>query len=89
MKLHRTPIASAVALVIMSAAYAQDASNLNTVVVTGIRGSIENSIAIKKNSDSIVEVVTAEDIGKLPDASIADSAFSALACVHRKYVHFQ
>ncbi len=73
MKLHRTPIASAVALVIMSAAYAQDASNLNTVVVTGIRGSIENSIAIKKNSDSIVEVVTAEDIGKLPDTSIAES----------------
>jgi iron complex outermembrane receptor protein len=73
MKLHRTPIASAVALALMSAAYAQDATNLNTVVVTGIRSSIESSIAAKKNSDSIVEVITAEDIGKLPDTSIAES----------------
>jgi iron complex outermembrane receptor protein len=54
-------------------AFAQQASNLGTVTVTGIRGSIESSIAIKKNSDSIVEVVTAEDIGKLPDVSIAES----------------
>jgi iron complex outermembrane receptor protein len=73
MKLHRTPIASAVALVLVSAAYAQDTANLDAVVVTGIRSSIETSIAAKKNSDSIVEVVTAEDIGKLPDTSIAES----------------
>jgi iron complex outermembrane receptor protein len=43
------------------------------VVVTGIRGSIESSIAIKKDSDNIVEAITAEDIGKLPDVSIAES----------------
>ena len=76
MKLHRTPIASAVALVLMGPAlpsYAQQVGTLGTVVVTGIRGSIESSIAIKKNSDSIVESVTAEDIGKLPDVSIAES----------------
>ncbi len=73
MKLHRTPIAAAVALVVMGSAFAQDAASLNTVVVTGIRGSIESSIAIKKHSDSIVEAITAEDIGKLPDVSIADS----------------
>lgn len=44
-----------------------------TVVVTGIRHSIEDSIAIKRDSGSIVEVISAEDIGKLPDTSIADS----------------
>lgn len=44
-----------------------------TVVVTGLRHSIETSIATKKESDSIVEVVTAEDIGKLPDVSIAEN----------------
>lgn len=44
-----------------------------TVVVTGIRHSIEDSIAIKRDSSSIVEVISAEDIGKLPDTSIADS----------------
>jgi iron complex outermembrane receptor protein len=43
------------------------------VTVTGIRGSIETSMAIKRDSDSIVEAVTAEDIGKLPDVSIAES----------------
>jgi iron complex outermembrane receptor protein len=44
-----------------------------TVTVTGIRRGIEGAISVKKNSDSIVESVSAEDIGKLPDASIAES----------------
>ena len=78
-------VAAAVAAVLAGAsgqARAQDANNANNgadndaleeVVVTGIRHGIENSIAVKKNSDSIVESVTAEDIGKLPDTSIAES----------------
>ncbi len=45
----------------------------NVVVVTGIRRGIEAAISVKKNSDSIVEAVSAEDIGKLPDNSIAES----------------
>ena len=44
-----------------------------TIVVTGIRQSIRNSVNQKRNNTSIVEVITAEDIGKLPDASIAES----------------
>lgn len=43
------------------------------VVVTGIRRGIESAISVKKNSDAIVEAVSAEDIGKLPDNSIAES----------------
>ena len=43
------------------------------IVVTGIRSSIRSSVSQKRNSTSIVEVITAEDIGKLPDASIAES----------------
>ncbi|WP_374357800.1 TonB-dependent receptor [Thermomonas sp.] len=50
-----------------------DAKNLDTVVVTGIRGGIERAIDIKKESTSIVEAISAEDIGKLPDSSIAES----------------
>ncbi|MBL8514936.1 MAG: TonB-dependent receptor plug domain-containing protein, partial [Betaproteobacteria bacterium] len=46
---------------------------VDQVVVTGIRRSIESSISTKRNSDSIVEAVSAEDIGKLPDSSIAES----------------
>lgn len=44
-----------------------------TVVVTGIRRSLEDSLSVKRNSDSIVEVVSEEDTGKLPDASIAEA----------------
>lgn len=44
-----------------------------TIVVTGIRAAIESAISTKKNADSIVEAITAEDIGKLPDPSVADS----------------
>lgn len=51
----------------------EDAKNLDKVVVTGIRGSIERSIDTKQAATSIVESVSAEDIGKLPDSSIADS----------------
>jgi iron complex outermembrane receptor protein len=55
-------------------AMAADAGpNVEEVVVTGIRASIESSIAVKKNDSSIVEAVSAEDIGKLPDSSIAES----------------
>ena len=51
----------------------QAGSDTQTVVTTGIRRSIESSIATKRASDSIVEAISAEDIGKLPDASIAES----------------
>ena len=50
-----------------------DTTNLDGIVVTGIRRGIERSIDTKKNSTSIVEAVSAEDIGKLPDVSIAES----------------
>lgn len=62
-------------LVAASVATAQDTPNqqLETVTVTGIRKGIEAAISVKKNSDNIVEAVSAEDIGKLPDISIAES----------------
>ena len=50
-----------------------DADEIQEVLVTGIRKSIQDSINAKKLDSSIVEVVSAEDIGKLPDASIAES----------------
>ncbi|MDQ2822376.1 MAG: TonB-dependent receptor [Pseudomonadota bacterium] len=46
---------------------------MQTVRVTGIRRGIEAAISVKKNNDSIVEAISAEDIGKLPDSSIAES----------------
>ncbi len=46
---------------------------LDTVKVTGIRAAIANAVETKNESTSIVEAISAEDIGKLPDISIADS----------------
>jgi iron complex outermembrane receptor protein len=43
------------------------------IVVTGIRRSIETSLDAKREASSIVEVISAEDLGQLPDLSIADS----------------
>jgi iron complex outermembrane receptor protein len=44
-----------------------------TVTVAGIRRGIEAAISMKKNSSSIVEAISAEDIGKLPDNTVAES----------------
>ena len=49
------------------------AEGMQSVTVTGIRSGIEAAISIKKNSTSIVEAISAEDIGKLPDSSVAES----------------
>ncbi|MCX7175904.1 MAG: TonB-dependent receptor [Proteobacteria bacterium] len=72
-----SPMAAACAALFSAAsgsAFAQQAEDSsNRVVVTGIAHSIETSIAAKRNSDSIIEAVTAEDLGKLPDISIADA----------------
>jgi iron complex outermembrane receptor protein len=43
------------------------------LTVTGYRFSLERSLEAKRNADSVVEVVTADDIGKLPDKNIADA----------------
>src|SRR5258705_4839660 len=90
MKIQRTPIASAVALLltgVIVTAHAQQAADapapaasgaapaqkLETVVITGIRASREKSLDQKRNSDTLVEVVTAADVGKMPDKNVADA----------------
>ena len=75
-----SPVAAACASLLLASGsvYAQNApastaANLGAVTVTGFRHAIETSIETKRNADSIVEAVSAEDIGKLPDVSIAES----------------
>jgi len=68
------PAVVAAILAAVPMAHAEDAvDQLEEVTVTGIRHSIEASTEAKKNNESIVEVVTAEDIGKLPGVSIAEA----------------
>ena len=46
---------------------ATDGQLMEEVLVKGIRGSLANALDQKRNADSLVEVIIAEDIGKLPD----------------------
>lgn len=47
--------------------------DLSEITVTGIRASLQKSLDIKKDSDGIVDAISAEDIGKFPDANLADA----------------
>jgi iron complex outermembrane recepter protein len=48
-------------------------AELQEITVTGIRASLELSLAKKRDADSVMEVVSADDIGKLPDKNVADA----------------
>ncbi|HVJ03828.1 MAG TPA: TonB-dependent receptor plug domain-containing protein, partial [Sphingomonas sp.] len=43
------------------------------IVVTGLRRSLESAQAVKRDSDQIIDSIVAEDIGKLPDVTAAES----------------
>ncbi|MGB9109382.1 MAG: TonB-dependent receptor plug domain-containing protein, partial [Telluria sp.] len=77
--LKQKPLAAAVAMALGLAALpalAQDTaapSSIQTVEVTGIRASMAKSLAVKRDAAANVEVITAEDVGKMPDKNLADS----------------
>ncbi len=83
MNIRLTPVASAVAFALAGGAGSslaqttpqQSASGgaAQTIEITGIRGSIQSSLNRKKAADTRVDVITAEDIGKMPDKNVADS----------------
>ncbi|GAA0731997.1 TonB-dependent receptor [Sphingomonas sp. ABOLD] len=51
----------------------QGASGGDEIVVTGIRGSLRRAIEVKRNANAVVDVITAEDVGKFPDRNVAES----------------
>ena len=53
----------------------QNAKNkdMEVIQVTGIRKSMAESLYLKKDADSIVDAISAEDVGKFPDKNVADS----------------
>jgi iron complex outermembrane receptor protein len=56
-----------------SASPSPNSDQRSGIIVTGFRASLQSAISKKKKSDQIVESVSAEDIGKLPDASIGEA----------------
>ena len=74
----RSPVSAPVATSVSqeeSAVQAEPAADAGgeDIVVTGIRASLQESINVKRAADSIVDVITAQDIGKLPDQNVAES----------------
>ena len=56
-----------------TAPVAEEGSGEDEIVVSGFRASLQSAVNAKKNRDQVVESISAEDIGKLPDASIAEA----------------
>jgi iron complex outermembrane recepter protein len=48
-------------------------SELQEVVVTGIRASLQRAMDIKRDADTVVDSISAEDLGKFPDENVAES----------------
>jgi len=74
----RTPLAAAVAVALGATAFsplvvAQDDDTIEEIVTTGIRGSLNRAMDIKRNEYGVVDAISAEDIGKFPDANLAES----------------
>ncbi len=65
-----TGVASA--MISMSNVGIAQSEELEEVVVTGIRSSLANALEEKRNANNLVEVIIAEDIGKLPDQNLAE-----------------
>lgn len=51
----------------------KDDADIEVIEVRGIRSSMAENLAVKRLSSSIVDAITAEDIGKFPDKNVADS----------------
>ncbi|QNH16071.1 TonB-dependent receptor [Xanthomonas sp. SS] len=56
-----------------SGAESKNVQELDTITVTGYRASLEKSQAVKRSANSIVDAISAEDIGKFPDTNAAES----------------
>ena len=50
-----------------------DEMQLEEIVVTGKRASLERSLATKRDAKQVLDSISAEELGKFPDANVADS----------------
>lgn len=69
----KTMITAVVSAVFASAVHGQEEPKLEEVVVTGVRAALENALESKRNADSIMDGISADDIGSFPDLNLAES----------------
>jgi iron complex outermembrane receptor protein len=51
----------------------ESATNVEEIIVTGFRGSLERALTLKRKSNAVVDTIVAEDIAKFPDNNLAES----------------
>jgi TonB-dependent receptor len=71
-KVIATTVASVMAAGFSSVVFAQE-EGVEEVIVTGIRASLTRSVDIKRNSAGVVDAISSEDLGKMPDSNLAES----------------
>ena len=54
-------------------AAASDDANVDEIVVTGIRASLNKAMDLKRDSVGVLDSISSEDIGKFPDTNLAES----------------
>ncbi len=59
--------------VLINPVFAQEAEQMEEVVVTGLRGSLKAAMDIKREAVGVVDAISAEDIGKFPDSNLSES----------------
>ena len=78
----RSPIATAAALALCAplamypAAHAQQAAPAavgEVISVTGIRAALQRAAEIKREAPQVMDVITSQDVGKLPDDNVAEA----------------
>ena len=66
-------IGTAVAIALFGPSGPVQARELEEVVVTGIRGSLRESLETKREANAVVEALSAEDLGEFPNTNIAEA----------------
>jgi hypothetical protein len=74
-RFQRSMLAIAVGLACSSTAFAdaEEQTELEEVVVTGFRGSLNTALSQKRDETAAIDVIASEDIGKFPDSNLAES----------------
>lgn len=52
---------------------AADSDDQAEIIVSGIRGGLDRALTVKRSADSVVDVISAEDVGRFPDVNVAES----------------
>ena len=68
-----TAVSGALCVMVASGAYAQEAGTVEKIEVRGVRGSLSQSMNVKRQSTGVVDAISAEDMGKFPDTNLAES----------------